>query len=117
MSIYEEVEIEDMEFDELTLTYSYPCPCGDRFRITLEELHDGEDTAKCPSCTLRITVIYDEDDLPELKLTDDDDDDELDKSSHEEEEEEENDGNINATDEDELTKRLGSVAVSGSAKT
>ena len=65
--IYEEVEIEDMTFDEETLTYTYPCPCGDKFSITLEELHDGEDVGLCPSCTLRIRVIYDADSLPELK--------------------------------------------------
>lgn len=35
MSIYhDEVEIEDMEFDEETETYFYPCPCGDRFQIS-----------------------------------------------------------------------------------
>ena len=72
MSIYEEVEIEDMVFDEKDLIYTYPCPCGDRFRITLEELLDGEDIAKCPSCSLRIMVIYDEEDLPELPSEEDD---------------------------------------------
>ena len=66
MSIYEEIEIEDMTFDPVELTYTYPCPCGDKFRITLEELWDGEDIAKCPSCTLRIMVIFDEADLPAL---------------------------------------------------
>ena len=36
MSIYhDEIEIEDMEYDEETETYHYPCPCGDRFEITL----------------------------------------------------------------------------------
>jgi diphthamide biosynthesis protein 3 len=35
MSIYEEVEIEDMEFDEVEQRYTYPCPCGDKFIITL----------------------------------------------------------------------------------
>ena len=35
MSIYhDEIEIEDMEYDEETETYYYPCPCGDRFQIT-----------------------------------------------------------------------------------
>ena len=35
MSIYhDEVEIEDMEYDEETETYYYPCSCGDRFAIT-----------------------------------------------------------------------------------
>ena len=66
MSIYEEVEIEDFVYDEDTLTYTYPCPCGDKFSITLEELWDGEDIATCPSCTLRVLVIYEEADLPEL---------------------------------------------------
>lgn len=66
MSVYEEVEIEDMIYDENTLTYSYPCPCGDRFSIHLEELWEGEDIANCPSCTLRIRVIFEEADLPSL---------------------------------------------------
>jgi diphthamide biosynthesis protein 3 len=75
MSIYEEVEIEDMDFDEAELVYTYPCPCGDKFRITLEDLWDGEDTAKCPSCTLRILVIFEESDLPLLLPDCDDDED------------------------------------------
>lgn len=65
-SIYEEVEIEDMIYDEDDFSYTYPCPCGDTFRITLEELYDGDDIAKCPSCTLRVRVIFDEEDLPDL---------------------------------------------------
>ena len=73
MSVYEEVEIEDMTFDEEDLIYTYPCPCGDKFQITLYDLHDGEDIAKCPSCTLRIRVIYEEEDLPPLPPEDDDD--------------------------------------------
>lgn len=62
---YDEVEIEDMEYDEATASYIYPCPCGDKFRITKEELLDGEDIARCPSCSLLIKVIYDPDDLEE----------------------------------------------------
>ena len=84
-SIYEEVEIEDMIYIEETQLYSFPCPCGDRycnycsyynifsslspfyrFIISLEELLEGEDIAHCPSCTLRIKVIYDIDKLPAL---------------------------------------------------
>ncbi|KAJ2752676.1 Diphthamide biosynthesis protein 3 [Coemansia pectinata] len=70
-SFYDEIEIEDMEYDEDSFTYFYPCPCGDRFEITLDELKDGDDVAKCPSCSLLIRIIYDPDDLP-----DDDDDEE-----------------------------------------
>ncbi|KAK6173448.1 hypothetical protein SNE40_016895 [Patella caerulea] len=64
MSIYhDEIEIEDMEYDEETETYYYPCPCGDKFEISKEELEDGEDVAKCPSCSLLIKVIYDPEDF------------------------------------------------------
>ncbi|KAJ2105779.1 Diphthamide biosynthesis protein 3, partial [Coemansia sp. RSA 922] len=55
----------DMEYDEDSFTYFYPCPCGDRFEITLDELKDGDDVAKCPSCSLLIRIIYDPDDLPD----------------------------------------------------
>ena len=74
MSIYEEIEIEDLDFDPITQIYTYPCPCGDKFTISLEALYDGEDIATCPSCTLRIEIIYDESDLPPLRTHDDDDD-------------------------------------------
>ena len=84
MSIYEEVEIEDMEFDEDALVYTYLCPCGDKFRITLEELLEGEDIAKCPSCTLRIKVIYEMEDLPALLIQDDDESDEEQENRDEE---------------------------------
>ncbi|KAG3168440.1 hypothetical protein PC128_g19396 [Phytophthora cactorum] len=64
-SVYDEVEIEDMEFNAEEQVYYYPCPCGDRFSIDLEELYDGEDIATCPSCSLTIRVIFDEENLPE----------------------------------------------------
>ncbi|KAI9024092.1 hypothetical protein DFJ74DRAFT_705819 [Hyaloraphidium curvatum] len=56
---YDEVEVEDMDFDAELSTYFYPCPCGDRFAITLDELANGEEVARCPSCSLIIRVIYD----------------------------------------------------------
>ena len=35
MSVYhDEVEIEDMDYDEETESYYYACPCGDKFEIT-----------------------------------------------------------------------------------
>lgn len=68
MSVYhDEIEIEDMEYDEETETYYYPCPCGDRFEITKEDLMNGEDVAKCPSCSLMIKIIYDIDDFLECE--------------------------------------------------
>ena len=70
-------QIEDMEFDEENLVFHSPCPCGDRFEISLvhsnlvlyvlpvtncgaqSQLQEGEDIARCPSCSLIIRVIYD----------------------------------------------------------
>jgi len=64
MAVYhDEVEIEDFEYDEEEETYYYPCPCGDRFAITKEELECGEEVATCPSCSLIIKVIYDQEDF------------------------------------------------------
>lgn len=89
MPLYEEVEIEDFSFDPKTGEYTYPCPCGDIFKVTLEELWDGEDIARCPSCTLFVQVIYDEDDLPALPEDQDDDEEEGGEKSDEKDEGEE----------------------------
>ena len=53
-----------MTYDPALQTYTYPCPCGDRFQISIDDLRDGEEIAVCPSCSLMIRVIYDVDDLP-----------------------------------------------------
>jgi diphthamide biosynthesis protein 3 len=76
MPLYEEIEIEDMIYDPETFAYSYPCPCGDKFKISLDDLWDGEDIADCQSCTLYISVIYEEKDLPPLPDESDGEDDE-----------------------------------------
>ena len=121
MGLYDEVEIEDMEWSEDLQAFTYSCPCGDLFQITLvrhaaqstaarrrrclckdifcesrlayhlqlcspplnvhvmklefseealtgyvcflhlqKELADGEDIARCPSCSLYVQVIYDQ---------------------------------------------------------
>lgn len=65
MSTYDEVEIEDMTFDADTQIFTYPCPCGDRFQISIDDMYDGEDIAVCPSCSLMIQVIFDKEDLIE----------------------------------------------------
>ena len=74
---YEVVNLSDMMYDEEEQLYQYQCPCGDLFEIGLEDLYDGEDIALCPSCTLKLKVIYTEDELPELmEYSSSDDDDE-----------------------------------------
>lgn len=116
MGLYDEVEIEDMAWDEGLQSFTFQCPCGDLFQISLvrffvpllrtplslllqvlayrlplfafhlllcltllldsscakqkrgwnqptllkqEELRDGEEIARCPSCSLWVQVIYD----------------------------------------------------------
>lgn len=60
ISIYDEIEIEDMTWDETLQIFHYPCPCGDRFEIAIDDLRDeSNDIATCPSCSLMIKVIYD----------------------------------------------------------
>uniref|UniRef100_A0A6S8YW78 Diphthamide biosynthesis protein 3 n=1 Tax=Ditylum brightwellii TaxID=49249 RepID=A0A6S8YW78_9STRA len=107
MSIYEEIEIEDLDYDPNSLTYTYPCPCGDKFRITLEELWDGEDVATCPSCTLRIMVIYEEDDLPELPDDYDEEDEDYDETADEDVEDEEE----KKADEEDIVTKAKSLSV------
>ena len=53
---HDEVELEDFEWDEDEETFYYPCPCGDRFAVTKEELLAGEEVATCPSCSLIVKV-------------------------------------------------------------
>jgi diphthamide biosynthesis protein 3 len=57
-------DLKDMTYDAALQTYTYPCPCGDRFQIAIDDLRDGEEIAVCPSCSLMIRVIFDVDDLP-----------------------------------------------------
>lgn len=80
MPLYDEIEFEDMTYDPETMIYSYPCPCGDRFKVALEDLWDGDNVADCQSCTLYIEVIYEEEDLH--PLPDDEDDDEEDDDAN-----------------------------------
>lgn len=58
-AVYDEVEIEDMDWNATEKRFFYPCPCGDKFHISLEDLLSGEDIARCPSCSLIIRVICD----------------------------------------------------------
>ncbi|OCT48651.1 hypothetical protein CLCR_05245 [Cladophialophora carrionii] len=85
--IYDEIEIEDMTFDPQLQIYHYPCPCGDRFEISIQSLKDGEtDIAVCPSCSLMIRVIYEPEDLEDLEDQEEEEDqDEEDEDAEDEE--------------------------------
>ncbi|KAJ3076452.1 Diphthamide biosynthesis protein 3 [Rhizoclosmatium hyalinum] len=62
-TFYDEIEIDDMDYDPDEETYYYPCPCGDRFAISKESLIAGDFVGRCLSCTLIIKVIFDPDEL------------------------------------------------------
>ena len=38
---YEEVNLDDMKWDLELEAFTYECPCGDLFQITMDELEDG----------------------------------------------------------------------------
>ena len=54
---YEEVALDEMEWVEEDGMYYYQCPCGDMFEISQEDIEEGEDVARCPSCSLTLKVI------------------------------------------------------------
>ncbi|KAH7399099.1 hypothetical protein DE146DRAFT_522025 [Phaeosphaeria sp. MPI-PUGE-AT-0046c] len=64
LNLYDEIEIEDCFYDATLQIYHHPCPCGDRFEISIADMRDGEDIARCPSCSLMIRIIFDQSDLP-----------------------------------------------------
>ncbi|CAE6508068.1 unnamed protein product [Rhizoctonia solani] len=88
ISYYDEVEIEDMVWDEEKAVFHYPCPCGDRFEISRQQLANYEDIATCPSCSLIIRVIYDP-----LDFEDEEPDEDEDNPAQEEESGSDDDGN------------------------
>lgn len=47
-----------MTYDSTLMIYHYPCPCGDRFEISIYDLREEEEIATCPSCSLTIRVIF-----------------------------------------------------------
>ncbi|KAJ8581413.1 zf-CSL-domain-containing protein [Rhizopogon salebrosus TDB-379] len=98
---YDEIEIEDMAWDDVKNVYHYPCPCGDRFEISRKQLADCEDIATCPSCSLVIRVVYDP-----LDFEDEPPDDEESASEESEDDEEQEDDDDDDADqfEDALEK-------------
>ena len=56
-----------MTYDSTLQIYHYPCPCGDRFEIGVEDLRDGEEIAVCPSCSLMIRVVFEVESLPKVQ--------------------------------------------------
>lgn len=73
--VYEEVSLQDLEFDAVDQQFLYPCPCGDLFELPVADLRaaaaaperPGFAVASCPSCSLRIKVLFDIDQLRSME--------------------------------------------------
>ncbi|CAO3609272.1 unnamed protein product [Cunninghamella echinulata] len=69
ITVNDEIDLDDMEYNEELASYSLKCRCSGIYYITEEELEDGIDIIGCDNCSLKIRVIYD--------VVDDDDDDDM----------------------------------------
>ncbi|KAI5151016.1 diphthamide biosynthesis protein 3 [Enteropsectra breve] len=63
LSYYDEIDILDFKFHPETQQFSYPCPCGDIFIISLDDMKNGETVARCVSCSLIVFVVYEQKDV------------------------------------------------------
>lgn len=59
VAVHEEVSLDKFEYDDELDGYLYPCPCGDEFFISVDDLKKGASIADCDSCSLKVKVIYD----------------------------------------------------------
>lgn len=51
-----EVDLDDLGFRDGVFTHK--CRCGDEIRVTEANLDDGCDVFECPSCSLKIRVLF-----------------------------------------------------------
>lgn len=63
LSHYDEISLYDFKYDTISKCFLYPCPCGDFFSISYEEIMNGEKIARCFSCSLIVLCIYNETDI------------------------------------------------------
>ena len=54
----QEIDLDDMVFDEDSQSYSFCCRCGDQIVASCAALDQNIDTFVCPSCSLRIRVAF-----------------------------------------------------------
>ncbi|KAJ1939386.1 hypothetical protein FBU59_004142 [Linderina macrospora] len=56
--VQDEIDLDDMDFDEGALVYSYPCRCSGQYTIHEDDLEAGRDMAPCSDCSLKVRVLY-----------------------------------------------------------
>ena len=57
--INNEIDLDDMDYDESIHTYSVICRCSGTYAITEDDLEQSIDIVCCDNCSLRIRVLYD----------------------------------------------------------
>ncbi|KAI9207711.1 DnaJ domain-containing protein [Polychytrium aggregatum] len=53
-----DVDIDEMQYDEDTRSFVFPCRCGGLYVATEANLEVRNDVAPCSTCSLRIRVLY-----------------------------------------------------------
>ncbi|KAF9149102.1 Diphthamide biosynthesis protein 4 [Linnemannia schmuckeri] len=64
--VHDDIDLDDMDFDEGSGSYTFPCRCSGEYIISEDELELGVDTVVCSTCSLIVRIHYeaaeDEDD-------------------------------------------------------
>jgi curved DNA-binding protein CbpA len=59
ISVVSDVDLDDMQFDELSRLFLHACRCGDVFSVSEDQLASGLDCPiACHGCSLQIRVLY-----------------------------------------------------------
>jgi len=53
-----QIDLDDIPFCTESNTFQYKCRCGDVLKITIEQLEEGIEIYECFSCSLRIHLLY-----------------------------------------------------------
>lgn len=56
--VNDDIDLDDMEFDEESGTYASPCRCSGEYIISVNELELGVDTVTCSTCSLIVRIHY-----------------------------------------------------------
>lgn len=58
--LQQELDLDEMDYDEELMEYSYDCRCGDKFRVGENELEAGIYGIECGKCSLCVRLLYSE---------------------------------------------------------
>ncbi|KAF9556476.1 Diphthamide biosynthesis protein 4 [Mortierella alpina] len=56
--VNDDIDLDDMDYNEESSTYSAPCRCSGEYVISEDELELGVDTVVCSTCSLIVRIHY-----------------------------------------------------------